>query len=138
VFDRVETKRTEPHDRVQGATDLRGSRGGNRRSREERQGRNELEAGIFESKGGSPPGSGRAVRFPMEGRLWKTPGEEFELPAQVGRFVGFARWPETPEHGSVHAQAWSDRRRASACTSNGSFGQRVMERDSFSLSLKER
>jgi len=89
VFSVVDPKRAEPHDRVQGATDLRGSRGGSRRSREERQGRNELEAGIFEPKSGSPLGSGRAIRIPMEGRLWKTPGEEFELPAQVGRLFGF-------------------------------------------------
>jgi hypothetical protein len=25
----------------------------------------------------------------MEGRLWKTPGEEFELPTQVGLVGGF-------------------------------------------------
>jgi hypothetical protein len=116
VFGVVDPKRTEPHDRVQGATDLRGLRGGNRRSREERQGRNELEAGIFEPKGGSPPRSGRAIRISMEGRLWKTPREEFELPAQVGRLFGFARRPEKPETRS-HARkrvAIGRRQRASA------------------------
>jgi hypothetical protein len=109
VFSVVDPKRTEPHDRVQGATDLRGTRGGSRRSREERQGRNELEAGIFEPKGGLPSGSGRAARISMEGHLWKTPGEEFELPARVGRFVGFvlmtcedeSTGPHTRERGAA-------------------------------------
>lgn len=93
----MDPKRTEPHDRVQGATDLRGTRGGNRRSREERQGRNELGVGIFEPKGGQPSGSGRAARISMEGRLWKTPGEEFELPAQVGWSFGFVPMTGAPE-----------------------------------------
>jgi hypothetical protein len=71
-------KRTEPHDRVQGATNLRWARGVNRRSREERQGRNMYEVGILVPKDGKPSGSGRAVRISMEGNLWKTPGEELE------------------------------------------------------------
>lgn len=56
----------------------RGTRGENRRSREERQGRNKHEVGILGPKGGKPPGSGRAVFVSMEGSLWKTPGEELE------------------------------------------------------------
>ena len=135
VFSVVYPKRTEPHDRVQGATSLRGARGGSRRSREERQGRNELEAGIFEPKGGLPPGSGRAVRISMEGHLWKTPGEEFELPAQVGRFVGFVPMtrraetgPTTRKRGEADgAQALAHRELRTACKGESSR----------SLSLKE-
>jgi hypothetical protein len=63
---------------VQGATDLRGTRGENRRSREERQGRNEHEGGNLGPKDGQPSGSGRAIFISMEGNLWKTPGEELE------------------------------------------------------------
>jgi hypothetical protein len=40
--DRRDPKRDEPHGRLQGATNLHGSAWSNRRSREERQGRNEL------------------------------------------------------------------------------------------------
>lgn len=116
-FSSMLPKRAEPHDRVQGATDLQGSRGVNRRSREERQGRNVSEGGIFRPKGGQPPGSGRARIISMEGHLWKTPGEEFEQAFLVRQRVGFI-----PMH----------RLRKAA-----SFEQRATDRDSFFLSLKE-
>jgi len=61
----------------------KGARGANRRSREERQGRNEYEVGILMPKDGQPSGSGRAVWISMEGHLWKTPGEELE-PDELG------------------------------------------------------
>jgi hypothetical protein len=52
----LDLKRAEPHDRVQGATDLRGTRGARRRSREERQGRNMSEVGISDRRAGHRPG----------------------------------------------------------------------------------
>jgi hypothetical protein len=134
VFSVVYPKRTEPHDRVQGATSLRGSRGESRRSREERQGRNELEVGIFEPKDGLPSGSGRAVRISMEGHLWKTPGEEFELPVQAGWFVGFTRRPEQPE--TVRFMREHGRRRASASTEKSGASNSVHRRE-LTLSVSE-
>jgi hypothetical protein len=64
----------EPHDRLQGATNLHCVRGANRRSREERQGRNETRR--LASSGRrcveqSTTGSGRASRTSMEGIFQK-------------------------------------------------------------------
>jgi hypothetical protein len=81
-------KRAEPHDRVQGATDLQGSRGGNRRSREERQGRNEHEVGILGPTGGRPPWSGRAVLSRWRGVFGKPQERSSRLTAREDGIFG--------------------------------------------------
>ncbi len=77
------------------------TRGGNRRSREERQGRNEHEVGILGPKGGKPSGSGRAVLVSMEGSLWKTPGEELEADCSRGRHLRMQVTRRGPAESSV-------------------------------------
>jgi hypothetical protein len=78
-------KRSEPHGRLQDATSLRRSSGGNRRSRVERQGRNEPGGGSSRPKGDrseahashqSNPGVDARSVCRRRGSLWTTPREE--------------------------------------------------------------
>jgi hypothetical protein len=87
-------KRTEPHDRVQGATDLHGARGANRRSREERQGRNE--SGEWHL-----PTEGRATVWEWTRVTCLDGGESLENPMRGARtqvrVSGHLRMPGQPE-----------------------------------------
>jgi hypothetical protein len=74
----------------------------------------------------------------MEGRLWKTPGEEFELPARVGRFVGF-----NPGDQRDQSMACITRERDAAFGAGASLCPKKLRtachgESSRSLSLKER
>lgn len=78
-------KRSEPHGRLQDATSLQRSSGGNRRSRVERQGRNEPGGGSSRPKGErseahashqSNPGVDARSVCRRRGSLWTTPREE--------------------------------------------------------------
>jgi hypothetical protein len=72
--DRGSQKPGEPHDRLQGATNLHRMRGASRRSREERQGRNgtrRLASSSRRRVEQSTAGSGRAFRMSMEGIFQK-------------------------------------------------------------------
>lgn len=111
---RSRQKRGEPHGREQGATNLHGRRGANRRCGEKPRGRNAVAAWQRWPDGGAVATS-RNPEWTLrsratEGRLWKTPREEFRCHRHrnartrtrrkrggQGQEGGFAQVPKVPE-----------------------------------------